>query len=79
MDISISIDSTVSACKKEGCAVAGPTVSFPTLASTKDCLGQALRATGALTTDLAVSYDPKADSITVEVDSEGVTATLGVC
>jgi hypothetical protein len=78
-DLSISIDGTVGPCKAELCAVNGSAITFPGLASTKDCLGQLLRGTGALTSDLAVTYDPTKDEVTVEVDSEGVTAILGMC
>lgn len=59
--------------------VGGTAVAFPNLANKTDCLGNVLRGTGALTTDLEVKYDPTADTITVEVDSEGVNAVLKVC
>ena len=55
VDVSITIDSAVSACKAELCKVSGTTVDFPNLASKTDCLGNALRATGALTSDLVVT------------------------
>jgi hypothetical protein len=75
----VSIDGTATSCKAEGVKVVGTEVSFPSLASKTDCLGQMLRATGALTGDLKASYDPTKDKLTVEVDSEGVTANLAVC
>jgi len=79
VDVSLTIDSTASKCPGEPCKVANTAVNFPNLASKTDCLGEALRATGALTSDLQVSYDSTADTVTVEVDSEGVMATLQVC
>lgn len=66
-------------CKAESCQVNGSAVTFPTLAAKTDCLGQLLRATGALTSDLSVSYDPTNDALELEVDSEGVDATMHPC
>ena len=77
--VSIAIDSKATACKAEQSAVAGTKVTFPKLASKTDCLGQMLRATGALTSDLVVTYNTAKDTLEVAVDSEGVDETLGVC
>lgn len=79
VDVAITIDSAASGCKGELTKVAGTAVTFPNLANKTDCLGTILRGTGALTSDLLVTYDPAADTVTVEVDSEGVTAVLQVC
>lgn len=66
-------------CKMEQCHVNGTQVDFPALASKTDCLGVLLRNTGALTSDLAVSYDAANDVLALEVDSEGVDATMHPC
>ena len=77
--VSITIDSNATACKAEQSAVAGTKVTFPQLASKTDCLGQMLRATGALTSDLVVTYNAAKDTLEVAVDSEGVDETIEVC
>jgi hypothetical protein len=77
--INITIDFTASTCTEELYKVNGSTIVFPTLANQTDCLGNVLRSTGALTGDLVVSFDSTQDTVTVEVDSEGVTAVLQSC
>ena len=78
-DVAITIDSAASACAAEPCVVNGTDVTFTNLANKTDCLGNVVRGTGALTTDLVVKYDPVGDTIAVNVDSEGVAAVLKVC
>eukprot|EP00035_Acanthoeca_spectabilis_P021600 m.439107 g.439107 ORF g.439107 m.439107 type:complete len:152 (+) comp18333_c0_seq1:36-491(+) len=79
VNVAITIDSAASKCVAESYKLAGTAITFPNLPSKTDCLGNVLRGTGALDSDLVVTYDPTADTVTVEVDSEGVTATLQVC
>ena len=54
-------------------------VLFPNIASKADCLGKLITGTGALPTDLELTYDAGGDTVGFEVDSEGVTETLQVC
>jgi hypothetical protein len=79
VDVAITIDSAASVCATEPCVVNGTDVTFTNLANKTDCLGNVVRGTGALTTDLVVKYDPVGDTIAVNVDSEGVAAVLKVC
>ena len=77
--VHITIDGAASACEGEAVQVDGKAVAFPNLAKKGDCLGDTVRSTGALTGDLQVSYDAGRDVVLLEVDSEGVDETLGVC
>ena len=79
VNVTVSIDFSVSNCPAEKTAVKGTSLTFPGLASGTDCLGEMLRNTGALTGDLQASYDPMTDTVEFDVDSEGVTAMLTVC
>ena len=77
--VHITIDGAANACKGEAVQVDGNAVDFPNLPKKGDCLGDTIRGTGALTGDLQVAYDAAKDVVVVEVDSEGVDETLGVC
>ena len=79
VSVGITIDGAANICKGESVHVSGDTVNFPNLPKNGDCLGDTIRSTGALTGDLQVSYDADKDVVVVEVDSEGVDETLGVC
>ena len=77
--VNITIDGAASGCKAEVVKVVGKAVTFPGIANKTDCLGLLVTNTGALSSDLALTYNPVANTLEVEVDSEGVDELLQMC
>jgi C1A family cysteine protease len=79
VNITANIDGTVNNCEAEGATVVGTKVTFPAQTSKGDCLGKLVVSSGAPVTDLVVTYDPTKDTLDVDVDSEGLSITMGTC
>ena len=78
-DFSTTLDGTKTVCKGETIKVTGKDVAFPNIAKKTDCVGKMVTATGALPSDLKVTYDAATKSLTVDIDSEGLTVVMKEC
>ena len=78
-DFSTTLDGTKTVCKGEAVKVTGKDVAFPNIAKKTDCVGKMVTGTGALPSDLKVTYDSAAKTVTVDIDSQGLTVLMKEC